>query len=413
MLRRVKIPALIWLLSAGVYFTTSGAELFSSGAEHHYGNHYVHLARSILHGQLHIVGNSPPGGNDYAVYQDRWYVSFPPFPALVLLPFVAIWDLATPDRLIWILFAGLSPALLYSLLRFLREQGRSQRSVSDNLLLTALFAFGSVYYFSAVQGTVWFAGHVVVCALSCLYLLWSIDARRPLAAGITLGLAFISRPTTAPLAIFFLAEVLRVSRTPQSRIRPILWFGLPIALIGALSMWLNYVRFDNVFEFGHRYLNIRWQPRIDKWGLFSYHYLARNLAVFAASLPWLLKSAPFVQISGHGLALWFTTPNLLAIFWPRRTSSTMRGLYFAAAAVALFDLCYQNTGWVQFGYRFALDYMVVLIALLALGGRRFGPGFIALAVFAIAVNTFGAITFDNNAAFYFIDLSQQVLFQPD
>lgn len=91
----------------------------------------------------------------------------------------------------------------------------------------------------------------------------------------------------------------------------------------------------------------------------------------------------------------------------------MRGLYFAAAAVALFDLCYQNTGWVQFGYRFALDYMVVLIALLALGGRRFGPGFIALAVFAIAVNTFGAITFDNNAAFYFIDLSQQVLFQPD
>jgi hypothetical protein len=31
------------------------------------------------------------------------------------------------------------------------------------------------------------------------------------------------------------------------------------------------------------------------------------------------------------------------------------------------DLLYQNSGWVQFGYRFATDYMIVLFVLIALG----------------------------------------------
>jgi hypothetical protein len=89
------------------------------------------------------------------------------------------------------------------------------------------------------------------------------------------------------------------------------------------------------------------------------------------------------------------------------------GLYGAAGAVALLDLCYQNSGWVQFGYRFALDYFPLLIVLLALGGRRFGVGFTACAVLAFALNAFGALTFDRTPAVYDDDLTQRRLFQPD
>ncbi len=438
MLKRLFVPGSVFLVCAGLYLLTSAGHIYSSGAESNYGNHYVHLARSFLAGQLHVLGNTPPGHNDYAVYQGKWYVSFPPFPAILLIPFVAIWDLSTPDRLIWNILAGLAPALLYVLLRFLRERKGSQRTARDDLLLTALFAFGTVYYFTAVQGTVWFAGHVVVSILCCLYMLWAVDARRPFAAGLALGLAFISRPTTAPLGIFFVGQALQrncqaLDQTPWTAPKATLayvkhqlrtihwhevattccWFALPIILIGTLSMWINYLRFDDVFEFGHRYLNIRWQPRIDRWGLFSYHYLPRNLAIFLASLPWILKVPPFVSINGHGLALWFTTPNFLTLVWPRALSTTTRLLYFSAGLVALYDLCYQNTGWVQFGYRFALDYMIPLMVLLALSGRRFGKGFMALAACSIIINTFGAITFDRMPMFYFIDPSQQILFQPD
>ena len=66
-------------------------------------------------------------------FGDRWYVSFPPFPAVVLVPFVAVWGTHVWDRLIWAILAGLAPALTYVFLRRLRETGRSERGVVEDL----------------------------------------------------------------------------------------------------------------------------------------------------------------------------------------------------------------------------------------------------------------------------------------
>src|SRR6185295_4044570 len=144
--------------------------------------HYLYLAQSFLHGKLALDGR-PPSENDWAFYQGHWYVSFPPFPAVVIMPLVAIWGLAVWDRLFWALLAGLGPALLYVLLRALRESGGSERSPREDLVLTLLFAFGTPFYYTAVQGTVWFAAHVVAVPLIALFVLWSVGARRPLLAG--------------------------------------------------------------------------------------------------------------------------------------------------------------------------------------------------------------------------------------
>lgn len=92
----------------------------------------------------------------------------------------------------------------------------------------------------------------------------------------------------------------------------------------------------------------------------------------------------------------------------------MRALYAAFAVVAVIDLMYQNSGWIQFGYRFATDYLVLLFALLALGGRKLRtPGFVVAMIFAIAVNTFGAITFDRAWQYYDDDATQERVYQPD
>ena len=40
-------------------------------------------------------------------------------------------------------------------------RGGRSRSEAENVLLALLFAFGTVYFFTAVEGTVWFAAHVV------------------------------------------------------------------------------------------------------------------------------------------------------------------------------------------------------------------------------------------------------------
>ena len=404
-------------------------------------NHYVHLAQAWLEGRLDI-GRSPPGTNDWACYDTRdegpcppgrysfsgpdadryrWYVSFPPLPAVLLLPVVAIFGIDTLDVLLWSLLAGLAPMLLFVVLRFVRESGPSARTQGEDLLLTALFSVGSVYYFVAVQGSVWFAAHVVATAFICLYLLWSFGARRPAAAGLALGLAFLSRPSALLLIPFFVIQALtaaseerRLRHDSASRLRRTLtMFALPLAVTIAAAMWHNAARFGDPFEFGHRFLQIRWRPRIETWGLFSTHYLPRNLTVFFLSLPWLIESSPFIRISRHGLALWFTTPNLLWSLWPRRLDATILALWAAVLPTALCTLLYQNTGWVQFGHRFSLDYLPLLFVLIALSGRRFGVAFWLCAVFAIAINTFGAVTFDRHHSFYDTDPTQRVIFQPN
>ncbi|QQR90617.1 MAG: hypothetical protein IPJ88_02415 [Myxococcales bacterium] len=438
MKKRFAIPLSIYLAAAFVYLLSLGGQSQSRGFTEHYGNHYVHLAESFLHGQLHTLGDKAPSGNDFAEYKGHWYVTFPPFPAVVILPVVAVFGQHTPDRIFWALMAALAPALLFVLLRRLREQARSGRSLKEDLGLCALFAFGTVFYFTAVQGSVWFASHIVASSLLILYLLWALDARKPMLAGLALILAFLCRPTTALLGLFFVFEVLRSSTKDTAtladcdhaswlrRLRrhfgvidfrvvlnKFVLFSIPVAVFSVLIMWMNWARFDNPFEFGHSYLHIRWVDRITRYGLFSYHFFPKHLAIFVASLPWILPVAPYFQISGHGLALWFSTPNLLALLWPKCMSGTMVALYLSSALVAVINLCYQNSGWLQFGHRFALDYMPVLFLLLALSGRRFGKGFIALAVVSIAINTFGALTFERAWEFYHIDPSQSIIFQPD
>ncbi len=437
MARRFALPLLIFASCALVYVLCLGDGRLTPSAN----NHYVHLARSFLHGQLSVLGNRPPGNNDWALFNGTWYVTFPPFPAVVLLPFVAIWDLATPDRLIWAVLAGLAPALLFTLLQTLSARGESPRSLRDNLVLTALFAFGSVFFFVSVQGSVWFSAHVVASALLVLYVLSGLGAARPVLAGLCLGLCVACRPTTLLAGIWFVVEALRAHRRSPAvaeravvgeevhpLVRAVRWvqgadlrlasrqlalFVLPLSCVLGLLLWFNAARFDDPFSFGHEYLQIRWKARIDRYGLFDFHYLSKNLAVYLASLPWFSPTPPHIKVSLHGLALWFTTPCLLWLVWPKRWDARMVGLYLAVFGVALYDLCYQNSGWIQFGYRFALDYMPFMLVLLALGARRFGPGFYACLLFAVSVNTFGALTFDRAPRFYDDDRSQNRVFQPD
>jgi hypothetical protein len=105
----------------------------------------------------------------------------------------------------------------------------------------------------------------------------------------------------------------------------------------------------------------------------------------------------------------------LWLLWPKRLTAPLTALWITVAAVAVPTLFYQNTGWSQFGYRFSNDYAVFLFALLAIGGRRIGFGMASAMLFAVAVNTFGALTFGRSeyGRFYYSDPSQEKYYQPD
>jgi hypothetical protein len=326
------------------------------------------------------------------------YVSFPPVPSLIFLPQAALHGVRANDVFTTALLAAMVPAFLLVLFRRLREEKLSVRRPSEEVWLAALLTFGSVFYFSAVQGRVWFTAHVVAVLLAVLYLWAAIGARRPVLAGLFLALAVGTRPPMLFMGLVFVVEAWRLH--PEDRWRRLTRFAIPIAVIGLALVAYNMVRFGEPTEFGHSYLAVRQQAQIEKYGLFSLHYVSRNLAVALALLPELSTRFPFVSISGHGMALWLTTPALVLLAWPRERNRLHRVLWLCVALTAAWSLCYQNSGWVQFGYRFSLDYMVLLVVLLAIGARPLTPVCKALIIAGIVINLFGAITFHRFGSFY-------------
>ncbi len=425
MFSKMKGPGIVYIFALFVFALVSYDRLVT----HSRDNHYVYLADALLDGRLHLEGR-PPHMNDWAKYDGKWYVSFPPAPSVLMIPGVAVSGLEFNDRIFTLFFAAAGPALVFLLLQLLVARGRLKRSPFELAILSTLYGIGTVYFFSAVQGTVWYTAHMVGGVFLLIFLISSLDGRHPLLAGLFLGLAFACRPPMLLAFPFFIYEMLRsygpvkevgfvrwiMEAIGRAGFKTIVWrlvlFALPVALILMLLMLMNWSRFDDPFEFGHKYLQVRWLGRINRWGLFNFHFLARNLMVCLALLPWLSQEAPYLGISMHGLAIWFTTPVLIWVLWPRKNTTFYSFLIISMVAVALPSLLYQNSGWVQFGYRFSLDYMVFLILMLAMGGRRFGKLFIALCVFSIAVNLFGAITFDRHWEYY-PRQSTRTYFQPD
>ncbi len=443
--RRFLLALVLYVVCTGVFFASAPRDVLT---EHTKFNHYALLADAWLRHRLDL-GHPPPAytqNNDFAPYNGRWYVSFPPFPAVLLLPWAKL--AGTPENLrdgqVWLWFAGIGPAVLFLALEKLRRSGRTGDPGSGtrtHWALAATFAFGTVYFFTSLQGTVWFSAHVVAVALLAIYLWSSLDAEHPLLAGTMVGLLFATRPHAACAGILFVCEALRVSlrirspgmdvRSPTTTLGRLLagWhrldlkafakrltlFALPLALIVGVILWHNWVRFGALLKYGHEELSVGWHARIAKWGLFSYHYLARNLGIVLTGLPFHIPTPPYLQINSHGLALWLTTPVYLWLLWPRMKRSVWYALVATIVPIALADLLYQNSGWLQFGYRFSNDYSVFLFALLAVSGLRFGRLFWACALFGVVVNTFGALTFARSGfdRFYYTDGSQQIIYQPD
>lgn len=433
--RALLFAALIYVLCTLIYFVFADEKTLRTHTPY---NHFAQLAHAWLQGDLHLADGPPKyaHNNDFALYNERWYVAFPPFPALLLVPFV--WLSGSPEQLadgkVFLALAGLGPALVFLTLERLRSHALSARSTFQNAVLTLCFAFGSVYFFSAVQGTVWFAAHVVGVACAAGYLYCAIGAKAPFLAGLCIGLGSLTRSPLIFAVPFFAIEALRVAGAELGagqgvraalrslwrtlRLRQVLlgyaWFSLPIVLCLVFTFWHNHARFDDPFESGYQYLTVAWQARIQKWGLFDYHYLPRNLGVFLTSLPWSGTTTPF-RVNAHGLAIWFTTPLFLWLLWPLRRGALHVGLWLTVLCVAVPTLFYQNTGWSQFGYRFSNDYVVFLFALIALGGRPMKTLFYTAALWALLVNVFGAWTFGRAAFqdYYYHQGSQKILYEPD
>jgi len=394
--QRHRLHVLIFGISLAVFCGTSAERMLKQSA----APHFVYLADSFLHGQLENRGPAP-NDNDWIQFEGKTYVSFPPFPAVLMMPFVAVFGRSFNDVLFTLPFAALNVLLMFLVLSMLVKEKLSTLTDRENLWLTALFGFGTVNFCCSVLGEVWFTAHVIGLTLTFLYILAATRARRPFLAGLFLVLAFDTRVNLACTAGYFLLQMFFPRREDGTfaagRVSAILkkaaWFALPCLVVGAAQMWMNYARFHKAFEFGHSYLGGPAGNRIREHGLYAYHYLEWNLKALLIKLPILTNQFPFINYDPDGMSIFITSPVFIRLFWPRARTWLYPVLWATIVPGLLPGLFYQNSGYVQYGYRFAVDVAPYLVMVLATSNIKINRTTKILIVAGILINLIGAIAF--------------------
>ena len=201
-LRAHRTEGVLFLAAFGVYAALSGPRLFHQSA----APHFIYQAEAFLHGRLSLPVD-PPNLEDWAFAHGRFYVSFPPFPALVMLPLVALFGYQFNDTLFTLFFAALNVVLLYRVLGRYAATGDATRTETEIRWLTAFYAVGSLALYMGIRGEVWFTAETMGVTFSCLYLLAAHRARHPVLAGLALAAAALTRAPLAFAVVFFVMEL--------------------------------------------------------------------------------------------------------------------------------------------------------------------------------------------------------------
>ena len=219
----------LFLIALAVY-------ILSNPERQNFYNHFVWQADAYLHGHVTIpypvdspVPNSyfqdvlpgpplgPAGITNPVVPEGQALLPFPPLPAILLLPFVALWGLTTNSALICAVIGALNVSLCWRML----QRVTLRRDAA--LLGTVFYGFGTVAWYAAMLGSTWFLAHVVASTFLFLGITAALDAERreqlaatalavrsrggavwrQLVAGLLYGTAAVARLTTIFGAPFF------------------------------------------------------------------------------------------------------------------------------------------------------------------------------------------------------------------
>lgn len=403
---RIAVRAVLLFITATLLYW--GTALYFDNSATPDVAYFNHLADAFLHGRTYLI--APPSTHDLTAYQGRWYVPFPPLPALLMLPWVWWAGVGRVNTVFFCaLFGGLNVALIFLLLTALSVHGWSKLSTPDNLWLTLLFGLGSVHWYMATIGSVWFVAQV--CTVTFVALAAWIAVRAPWAwatpwlAGLALACALLARPNVAftwPLLIGVAAmdQGSRVGVWPTgwSQWRRLMsWAAaatVPLLLaVGALLVY-NWVRFADPFDFGYRTANVAGKLVDDlrTFGQFHLHYVPKNFWAIVLAGPQWNEDVNFWAPDPEGMSLLLTTPALIYLGNAPFRNPLALGAWLALGLLLVPLLLYYNTGWWQFGYRFSLDFMVPVLVLLALAaGRRVSWAMRALILVGVIVNLYGVV----------------------
>ena len=265
-----------------LFIDTENGRLFYSNPY----NSYMLQAQSWLEGRLDL-------GKDYphlelAILNGRYFVSFPPFPSYVMLPF-ALLGFENADMLITIICSLLSGIYAVKIMDCFKKSGR------ETLIWSLLLTVGSNWLFNACVPWVWFIAQNMAFTLSMMSIYYAIKGK----AGFSLTF-WACAVGCRPFQIIYIFVILYLLYTHHKKCRFTVGQMLKtiiLPFITAVSyMVLNYMRFGKIHEFGHNYL-----PEFMRvsTGQFNISYMAENVkSLFRFPLTFENGTVSFIKYNG-------------------------------------------------------------------------------------------------------------------
>lgn len=365
---------------------------FGWGEETAY-DYYGRLAEAFIDGRWWLWEAEPWLNELVLCGEGRWCVVYPPLPAILSIPFLALGSTALAQVLVAQLAGGASAGPLYLGLRALG----APRPVA--LAGVVVSAFGTTLLFTSVDGRSWYAAHSVAMFFASIAFAVAARGGPPWAIGVAIGLAALARLPIAAATPALALLAARKAGTPYApMLGRVILAGVPFA---AVSLGYDLLRWGSISDTG--YVRLTQGDVFFDHGLFSPLYLPRHFQAIFLEPPDIVEGTPwFLRFRFIGMSLFLTTPVFLWVFSGlrklRRDAATV-AIAASAGLVLLPNVLHGTVGFQQFGYRFSIDAQPFLIALACIGDARIGgvwrrrPSviFLVAAAVALAVNAYAAI----------------------
>lgn len=358
-MRKLALPL---LLIAGGILVLAKWNFSLSGEQH-----FMNLAQSFLKGHLYLLQQPESGWGDTSLYQERHYWPLGPFPAVLLIPFVLLFGPSFRQGYVLFVSNLLSLYLVY------RIASRITGTANTGLWLAFGFVFATAYLFVAMLSWSWYLSQALGNLLLLLALNEYVGPRRFWIIGTALGAALATRATLGLAAIFFVGAILLEGEKEEKR-TDLIRLCVPAACSVALLLGYNYLRFDNLLEFGYGLQLISNEPAVNRtYGLWSFVHFPANLYYFLFKGPEAfivprsrVLTPPYLYPDRWGMSILFTSPLFLWVFQASLRDRLVGLCALTSGAMLFVILGYYGIGVTQYGYRYAIDFYPFLLVIVCL-----------------------------------------------
>lgn len=317
-------------------------------------DYFTRLAESFVQGRL-FIENPPlwlteliPAGIN------RFFVVYPPMPAILLVPIKLFWKNFPQQYLAHIL--GALIAIIFSKIATKFTQNKIYI-----LWIFLLVGLGNIIWYMSATGSVWYLGQITAAFFMSLAIYESVNKKRPWQMGVFLGAMYLSRINTIVALPYFLYVL-----SNKNWFKNYFKLGLGLLPFFAFNFIYNYLRFGTIFDTAYFLLPKILNEETAPWfiyGVANIIYIPNNLKAMLWTFPKLTNYFPYIIPSWAGLAIWITTPAFIYSFFASLKDKINIFAWISIFLVLFVVSTHGGTGWAQFGYRFAVDFYPLLFLL--------------------------------------------------